>query len=307
MDIFSRLREEILSEREEKFVVIETAAELRSRIFEMGHYAAGSVNRMWCPKTKKYYGLPHMKCTDADIVRRYLGMKLAEVGRSKMGGLGTNSQDAWFPMYVPETLPLFLETAGYIDIRSCFYTIYSMFGTDCACELTISATKHIDLKFFAAGIMRGNIWHEICQEKKLRNMVYGLSRGGRFLVHKGGSFFYVENPRNALKNNSLHNLILFITHSIVSEILPYLFYWNIDGGFCAPEKLPEIHAVIESYGLEARSQIVTELEIRGLGLYTSMEKSSLRVGNGKGVNNVFGTNIADQKRIKNFIEKYLTK
>lgn len=299
VNIIDRISQEILHARRDNFCEFENIISLSETMKSVSH-GIGSINRYWIPKSKEYYGLPHTRCTDADIVRQYLLEKLDVVGKKKISVVNSRYIEYWFPMYVPKTLPLYKNHALYIDIKSCFYAIYSMFGIDCACDISVYDSE-IDLKYFAGGIMDGSLLNDIKPHKKHRNMIYGLTRGGNVLRSKYGKQEYVEIP-SPLKNNSFHNLVFFILHSIFSKIKRLCYYWNIDGGFFHEDSLEYIIDVVHYWGLSFEYFYVENLEVHGLSMYKSDIKSTARLGKGSPLSNVFTTKQCDEERIRKYLE-----
>ena len=299
MNIIERIEKDILLSRANNFYEFQNILHLSETVKSVS-YAIGSVNRFWIPKDKKYYGLPHTRCTDADVVRAYLLEKLDIVGKRKISVVNTRYVEYWFPMYVPSVLPLFRNHALYIDIKSCFYSVYSKFGLDCACDVFVY-DGCIELKYFAGGIIDEQVLSDIKPYKKHRNMIYGLTRGGNVLRSKFGKFEYVEVP-SPLKNNSFHNLVFFILHSIFSKIKNLCYYWNIDGGFFHEDSFEYIRDVIHYWGFDFDYFYVENLEVHGLSMYKSSVKSTQRIGVGSPLENVFVTKACDDDRIKKYLE-----
>jgi len=171
-----------------------------------------------------------------------------------------------------------------VDIKACFYSIYSIFGIDVITASEIDHEKRIiQLKYVA----RGNFTKEnsyILQllegEKTLRNSVYGLTRSSFLLkIYKNKverSFF-----RGKLQNLDLTVLIASILHYIVGEIKKCVLYWNIDGGIIYSEGFEKLKNLCEMFKLQLKvEERSNECIILGLGSYQIGNLSTLHFRNG---------------------------
>lgn len=296
---FEEIKKEIFEERKEKYIILDNAQYLKKYTEEHKKTSVGSVNRLYNMSKKNYAGLESHIVTNPDIVRYYINDLMKVNNKKRLRTFATNECDLWFPMICPNP-NTFIDKCYYVDIKSCFYRLYNIFGIDCCCELE-NKNNDLSLKFLAIGKINYKQLEDIGKHKELRNIVYGITKGGRFLMYKDKHWLYTENPKNPLQNSSIHNIILYVLHSIINEIQEHLIYWNIDGGFCFENGLEKILQIIGDYYMNCEYFEVTNLEIMGLGIYKSDNKSTLRHGVGSRLYNVYKTDLTDKQRIKKAI------
>ena len=172
-----------------------------------------------------------------------------------------------------------------IDIKSCFYSIYSMWGLDTICKAEIDHKKKIiDIKYVARGIYRqdtSEIIYLLRDEKILRNALYGLTRSAWSLkIFQSGK---VERSyfRGKLQNLDLTVMICSLLHYFVSQINPYLVYWNIDGGIIHSDGLQKALKFAEKLKITLRiEEQARECVILGLGSYKIGELETLHFRHG---------------------------
>lgn len=108
-----------------------------------------------------------------------------------------------------------------VDIKACFYTIYSLWGIDCIAANEIDhETKTIRLKYVAKGKFNKDNSEALKlleEEKILRNSVYGLTRSS-FLLKIYQNKIERAFFRGKLQNLDLTVLIASILHYIVNEV-----------------------------------------------------------------------------------------
>jgi len=171
-----------------------------------------------------------------------------------------------------------------VDIKACFYSIYSFFGIDVIVASNIDHEKRcIDIKYVAKGNFtkqNSYILQLLEKEKVLRNSVYGLTRSSFLLKiypNKVERSFF----RGKLQNLDLTVLIASILHYIVSECKEYVLYWNIDGGIITAEGYEKLKKLCESFKLQLKvEEKAQECVILGLGSYSISSLSTLHFQNG---------------------------
>lgn len=171
-----------------------------------------------------------------------------------------------------------------VDIKSCFYSIYSYWGIDVIVASNINHEKRcIDIKYVARGNFtkqNSYILSLLENEKTLRNSVYGLTRSSFLLKiypNKVERSFF----RGKLQNLDLTVLIASILHYIVSEVRNFLLYWNIDGGIIIAEGYEKLKKLCENFKLQLKvEKKAQECVILGLGSYSIGSLSTLHFQNG---------------------------
>jgi len=171
-----------------------------------------------------------------------------------------------------------------VDIKSCFYSIYSFFGIDVIVASNINHEKRcIDIKYVARGNFtkqNSYILSLLENEKTLRNSVYGLTRSSFLLKiypNKVERSFF----RGKLQNLDLTVLIASILHYIVGEIRSYMLYWNIDGGIITAEGYEKLKKLCNQFKLQLKvEEQSSECVILGLGSYQIGSLSTLHFQNG---------------------------
>lgn len=158
-----------------------------------------------------------------------------------------------------------------VDIKACFYAIYSFWGIDCIVANEINhETKTINLKYVAKGKFNkenSEVIKLLEEEKLLRNSVYGLTRSSFLLKiyqNKVERAFF----RGKLQNLDLTVLIASILHYIVNEVKEHLIYWNIDGGIIRAKGLEKLRKLCELFRLNLKEEEkAEEAVVLGLGSY----------------------------------------
>jgi len=171
-----------------------------------------------------------------------------------------------------------------VDIKTCFYSIYSFWGIDCIVASNIDHEKRcIEIKYVGKGSFNKQnsyILQLLEAEKTLRNSVYGLTRSSFLLKiypNKVERSFF----RGKLQNLDLTVLIASILHYIVGEIRSYMLYWNIDGGIITAEGYEKLKKLCESFKLQLKvEEKAQECVILGLGSYSIGSSSTLHFQNG---------------------------
>jgi hypothetical protein len=159
-----------------------------------------------------------------------------------------------------------------IDIKRCFYSIYSKIGIDANIVANIDHDdKIIDIKSCGQGILtkeNSQIIKSLKDFKTLRNAVYGLTRYCFVLYLYPGSKTERRYIRTNLQNLDLLVIIASLLHSIVEPYWDKIIYWNIDGGIVKAEIFEQLKRDIEELGFEIEViEQDSQVEILGLGSY----------------------------------------
>ncbi|MEM5882339.1 MAG: hypothetical protein QXS69_02665 [Candidatus Aenigmatarchaeota archaeon] len=156
-----------------------------------------------------------------------------------------------------------------VDIKRCFYEIYSKLGIDVSCVADINE-EVIKIK----GIGRGLITKENSElimllesEKTLRNSVYGLTRCCFLTVLYPNSRPQRQYFRSRIQNLDLTVVISAFLHDFVSKFRNQILYWNIDGGIIKPEAYEQMKKYLEELGFTLKKEAEGEAIILGLGSY----------------------------------------
>jgi hypothetical protein len=183
-----------------------------------------------------------------------------------------------------------------IDIKRCFYSIYSKIGIDSNIIAQIDHnSKIIDIKTVGQGLItkeNSQIIRSLEGLKTLRNAVYGLTRYCFCLYLYPGNRTERKYIRTNLQNLDLLVIIASLLHSIVYPYWEYIVYWNIDGGIVRAEILEQLKNEIESLGFEL--EVVeqdSQVEILGLGSYAIGNFCTAHYENGVQAKNEFRENI----------------
>ncbi len=177
----------------------------------------------------------------------------------------------------------FYENCVKIDIKSCFYAIYSRLGIDCKIVSDIDHEKrYIDISAFGKGLIdiSNPIISMLSNYKHIRNSVYGLTRASFYtLLHPSGKHerkFFRGRLQNLDLSVSIASLLHFIVYAFKDDIL----YWNIDGGIVKEKVAKKLISFIHSCGLQCRIEAVGEAHILGLGSYRVGNFSTLHYDHG---------------------------
>lgn len=159
-----------------------------------------------------------------------------------------------------------------LDIKRCFYSIYSVIGIDANIVADIDHDKKvIDIKACGQGIITketSSIIKNLENCKILRNAVYGLTRYCFALYLYPNGKIERRYIRTNLQNLDLLVIIASLLHSVVYRFWGDIFYWNIDGGIVRAEIFEQLRNEIESLGFEIETIARDEqCEILGLGSY----------------------------------------
>jgi hypothetical protein len=159
-----------------------------------------------------------------------------------------------------------------IDIKRCFYSIYSRIGIDANIIANIDHNdKIIDIKSCGQGILtkeNSQIIRNVKDFKTLRNAVYGLTRYCFALYLYPDGRTERRYIRTNLQNLDLLVIIASLLHSLVYPYWNDILYWNIDGGIVKAEIFEQLKRDIEELGFEL--EVVeqdSQVEILGLGSY----------------------------------------
>lgn len=159
-----------------------------------------------------------------------------------------------------------------VDIKSCFYSIYSKLGLDVTVISEIdNENKKIEIKAVGKGLLtKQNSWviRELENEKELRNGVYGLTRSCWMLIFKPNGKVEKQYFRGKLQNLDLTIAIASLLHNFVNKFDKKILYWNIDGGIIWADVFEEMQRYLEELGLVLRKEVESqEVEILALGSY----------------------------------------
>jgi hypothetical protein len=156
-----------------------------------------------------------------------------------------------------------------VDIRSCFYSIYSRLGIDVTCFANINNST-IEIKGVGKGIItkeNSELIQLLENEKSLRNSVYGLTRCCFLTVLYPNSRPQRQYFRSRIQNLDLTVVIASFLHALVGKFKHGILYWNIDGGIIHPEIYEPMKKYLEGLGFTLRKEAEGEVVILGLGSY----------------------------------------
>ncbi|MEM3871823.1 MAG: hypothetical protein QXE05_04630 [Nitrososphaeria archaeon] len=168
------------------------------------------------------------------------------------------------------TVGEFRNTLFKVDIKACFYSIYSRLGVDTnvICDIDLENRK-IELKAVGQGRLtkyESELIRKLQSYKTLRNIVYGLTRAS-FVTLLKPSKLERQFIRGRLQNLDLTVVIASFLHAFVSKFRQYIVYWNIDGGIINPEGFEEMKNYLAELGFELKKETEGEAVILGLGSY----------------------------------------
>jgi hypothetical protein len=183
-----------------------------------------------------------------------------------------------------------------IDIKRCFYSIYSRIGIDANIIANIDHDdKIIDIKSCGQGILtkeNSQIIKSLKDLKTLRNAVYGLTRYCFALYLYPNGKTERRYIRTNLQNLDLLVIIASLLHSLVYPYWEHIVYWNIDGGIIYADIFEQLKNDIEALGFEF--EVVeqdSQAEILGLGSYAIGNFTTAHYENGVQAKNKFKENI----------------
>jgi DNA-binding transcriptional MerR regulator len=183
-----------------------------------------------------------------------------------------------------------------IDIKKCFYSIYSKIGIDSNIIAQIdNGNKIIDIKAVGQGILteqNSQIIRNVKDYKTLRNAIYGLTRYCFCIYLYPGGKTERRYIRTNLQNLDLLVIIASLLHSLVYPYWDGILYWNIDGGIVRAEIFEQLKNEIESLGFELEViEQDSQVEILGLGSYAIGNFCTAHYENGVQAKNEFRENI----------------
>jgi len=156
-----------------------------------------------------------------------------------------------------------------VDIKSCFYTIYSRLGIDVTCQTKIE-NNIIEIKAIGRGVINyenSELIRMLESEKTLRNSVYGLTRCCFLTVLYPNQRPQKQYFRSRIQNLDLTVVIASFLHNLVQKFRRYMLYWNIDGGIIYPEGFEPMKNYLANLGFILRKEAEGEAIILGLGSY----------------------------------------
>lgn len=168
------------------------------------------------------------------------------------------------------------ENVAYIDIKSCFYSIYSVVGLDVRCK-----TKKDDDGVSVLSVGRGlltrcnsELVYVLKDFKRERNSIVGLMSSCFTLVYKSGRFERQFFRSNVL-NLELRAYICCLLNALVGRFKEHVIYWNVDGGFLYPEGVDHAVNVLNDYGFEVRVVGVKWLDVTCIGGYSWIDEDGV--------------------------------
>ena len=196
------------------------------------------------------------------------------------------------------------ENILYLDIKACFYSIYSVFGLDCRCK-----TKLIDNTLEVKSVAKGRLTKDYSELvyrlqdfKKERNSVVGLMSSCFTIVYRSGLFerqFY----RSKILNLELRALICSILNALIYPHVADIVYWNVDGGFIREEAGYRLYDDLVSCGFNVRVDKALKLNVTCLGGWEAVFDSGVIKNTGHyGKNGSNVLNVHDVKNRKEILE-----
>jgi hypothetical protein len=210
--------------------------------------------------------------SDIEAVRTLIEAELLKLGKKKIY-YRTDfklANNLYFPVkYIKGT---FKGEFIKLDIKSCFYSIYSRIGIDANIIADIDhEKKYIDVKSCGQGIItseNSQIIRNLKDNKQLRNSVYGLTRYCFAMYLYPNGKIERRYIRTNLQNLDLLVIIASLLHSIVYPYKDKIIYWNIDGGIVYANVFEQIKKEIEDLNFKIKEiEYSEEVEILGLGSY----------------------------------------
>lgn len=159
-----------------------------------------------------------------------------------------------------------------VDIKSCFYSIYSALGIDTNIKAEVDfEKKQIKVIFSGRGILNktnSNLIKELEEHKIYRNSVYGITRFCFSLYLYPSGKIERRYIRTNCQNLDLSVSIACLLHDFVNQFKNYIVYWNIDGGIIKSEGYEKMKQYLEEHQLILKKETeAEEIEILGLGSY----------------------------------------
>lgn len=176
----------------------------------------------------------------------------------------------------------FKNTYYKVDIKSCFYSIYSRLGVDCKVVVE-NKNSHIEIKAVGRGrlnFQESELIRLLAHEKTLRNTVYGLTRCAFYTQFIPESQVKRQFFRGRLQNLDLTVAISAFLHNLVKKFRSSILYWNIDGGIIRPEVFEKMQSYLNELGFELRKEAEGECVILGLGSYKVGDYETLHFSHG---------------------------
>lgn len=197
--------------------------------------------------------------TSADLARIYLNLKYKGVKRRI-----TTPQ--WKDFYETNrypplaALPLSLENAYYVDIRSAYWTILRAVGWD------VDYMPDHWLKVKDRCTVNDFPFPQI---KMARNCLVSLAAdGSRQIRCWDGQKMYFRRGGNALVNKMLWSLVCDVLNNVAYECLQVGAVYSFTDGFIVPEEsIHDVEEVISSWGFGTSIKASGVTEIKGAGAY----------------------------------------
>lgn len=212
--------------------------------------------------------------------------------------------------------PFIVKTGFYtneliyrVDIKACFYTIYSRAGLDARVKYQWEDKK---IKYISMGKgymnkVNSQLVDEIGTRKDLRNALYGLTRSCFCNLWKNGQWERTYF-KSELLNVELHGFIVLLLHALLNiiEKEALILYWNIDGGFLSRCNIEKIKEIFMEFGFILKSELVEYVDIQGIGSYEYKINSYIhQTGHYKnGIQSTNKLNLYKVENLKEFIKDY---
>lgn len=301
-------------EKENRIEVASLIQEMRAREGTWG-LTGNFVKKVFIPKGKEYLIIPDfylgdIPLTTEETLYRAMVKELKETFKKKRILGYIKGQGAVIPPIYAE------EWQGYgakVDIRACYYTIYSNFGLDATVMYEIQG-KTIQVKAVGLGFINkhnSEIVAKIGDYKILRNTLYGFTRAKnktwiRWI--EGGWEAKQAEGLGALYNPNLYELACVLTNAVFQDLRRAgvrVRYWHTDGGIVEAEDKDKAIEIITSWGFEVKADEEGYAEIRGVGSYAVGKKHTKPYAMGYGggrYENTYEVLGLDKAKVKKILE-----
>jgi len=212
------------------------------------------------------------KYSDTEKIRHLAESEIIKILKRDRLGKGSSKLE---PLFLKFPFVAYIgeyEDVYRIDIKACFYSIYSKVGIDARVKL--KKENQNTLIYYTMG--KGKIDKENSElvylleaDKILRNSLYGLTRSCFVNIYYPNKSFQRQFFKAKLFNPELHGLISVLLHSLVSDIkkVTEIVYWNIDGGFLQVKDIGTVEEIVHRYGLSLKIEKAKRVIISRLGGY----------------------------------------
>lgn len=270
------------------------------------------VKKIYIPKTKEIILTPDfyfdgIPLTEEETLYKAMEKELNETfGMKRLRGYVGNDLHIAPPIYAEDW-----EGEGVkVDVKACYYTIYSAFGLD-ATVIYGGEGKRIEVKAIGLGIVNrhnSQIIDGLAGEKLLRNTLYGFTRARLKMYVRWIDRWETKqaNGTGTLYNPNLYQLACILTNALYGEMRRRgvrVRYWHTDGGIVDIEDKEKAVETIQDFGFTPKIEAEGHAIVRGVGSYKVGEKTTkpyvAGYGGGKYENTyeVIGLDIARVRRI----------